>query len=106
MSSPRTNKFKRVPSVGKSMLTQFWDLNAPILEHQEDRRRTVKSAQYCSMLENELKLFIRSKRRRILTNEGVLHRDHARPHTGTATVETIRKLKFQLLPQPAYEVWL
>jgi hypothetical protein len=47
------------------------------------------------MLEEGLKLEILSKRRRMLTNGAVFHHDDARPHT-------IRKLKFGLLPHPAY----
>jgi len=53
------------------------------------------------MLEEEFKPAILSKRRGMLTNGVVLHHDNARTHTAAATVETILKLKFELLPHPA-----
>jgi hypothetical protein len=93
---PRTKKFKSVPSADKVMLTLFWNINGPILEHHQDRGLTVSSARYCTVLA------IRSKRIGMPTNGVVLHYDNARPHTAAATVETIRKLKFELLRHPAY----
>jgi len=84
------------------MLTLFWDFNGPILEHYQDHGQAVSSARYCAMLEEKLKPAIRSKHRGMLTDGVVLHRDNARPHTAAATVETIRKLKFELLPHPAH----
>jgi len=38
----------------------------------------------------------------MLTNGVDLHHNNIRPHTVAATVEMIRKLKFELLPHPAY----
>jgi histone-lysine N-methyltransferase SETMAR len=32
----------------------------------------------------------------------VLHQDNARPHATAATIETIQKLNFELLPHPPY----
>jgi hypothetical protein len=52
----------------------------------------------CATLEEELKP---TNRREMLTDGIVLHHDNAGPHTAAATVETIMKLKFELLSHPA-----
>jgi len=62
-SSPVAKKFKTQPSVGKFMLTVFWDSQGPILETYLERGTTVTSATYCDMLQREVKPAIRSKRR-------------------------------------------
>jgi hypothetical protein len=54
------------------------------------------------MLEEEFKPAMRSKRRRMLTNGVALHNDNIQSHTAAATVETIRKLEFELLPYQEY----
>jgi hypothetical protein len=38
----------------------------------------------------------------MLTTGVVLHHDNTRPHTAAATVETIQKLKLELLPHPSF----
>jgi histone-lysine N-methyltransferase SETMAR len=54
------------------------------------------------MLEDKLKPDIRSKRRGLLSQTLLLHHDNARPHAAAATIETIQKLNFELLPRPSY----
>jgi histone-lysine N-methyltransferase SETMAR len=54
------------------------------------------------MLGEELKPAIRGTRRGMLTNGVVMHHDNARPHIAVATVETIRKLKSELLLYSVY----
>jgi hypothetical protein len=54
------------------------------------------------MLEEEMKPAIRSKRRGSLTNVVVLQNENTQLHMVGVTVETIRKLKFELLSHPAY----
>jgi hypothetical protein len=66
-SSPRTMKFRSVPSAGKVILMLFWDFNGPILEHYQDLGQMVSSAWYCAMLEEELKSATCSKCRGMLT---------------------------------------
>jgi len=51
------------------------------------------------MLAVELIPAVRSKRIGILASGIVLHRGSARPHTASSDVETIRKLKLELLRQ-------
>jgi len=63
----------------------------------------MNSAQYCAVLEEEMKPAIHSKHRRMVTSGFGLHRDNAQPHTAAAaTIEIIQKLKFKLLSHPAY----
>ena len=87
-------KFKTQPSAGKLTLTVFWYSQGPVLEHYQERGKTINSARYSEMLTDRLKLAIRSKRRELLSKGVVLLHDNARPHTAVHTVETLRKLKF------------
>jgi hypothetical protein len=64
---PTNKKFKSVPSAGKVM-TLFRDFKGLILKHYQDHRQMVNSAQYCAMLEEEMKLTICSKHRGMLKN--------------------------------------
>ena len=54
------------------------------------------------MLIDRLKPEIRSKRRGHLSKGIVLLHDNARPHTAAHTVETLQKLKFEVLVHPPY----
>jgi [histone H3]-lysine36 N-dimethyltransferase SETMAR len=101
-NSPSKKKFKTQPSAGKVMLTVFWDSQGPILEHYMEQGTTVNSARYSEMLIDELKPAIRSKRRGVLSKGVLLLHDNARPHTAAHTVETIQKLKFEVLDHPPY----
>jgi hypothetical protein len=62
-------------------------LYGPILKHYENCGHTINSAQYCAILEEELKPIIHSKCRGILTNGLVLDHDNTQPHMTTATVK-------------------
>lgn len=100
--SPTKKKFKSQPSAGKLMLTVFWDSQGPVLEHYQERGSTINSARYSEMLIDRLKPAIRSKRRGLLSKGVVLLHDNARPHTAAHTVETLQKLKFEVLAHPPY----
>jgi len=67
-----TVNLQSVPSAGKVMLVLFWDFNGPILEHFQVCGQTVNKAQYCAMLEVELKPTVHSKCRGMLT-DGVVY---------------------------------
>lgn len=101
-SSPPPKKFRVTSSVGKLMLTLFWDRKGPILEHYMTRGSTVTSASYCDLMHNHLKPAIRTKRRGLLSSGVLLQHDNARPHTAHATVNKIKDLKMECLPHPAY----
>ena len=92
--SPCKKKFKTQPSAGKLMLTVFWDSQGPVMEHYQERGKTINSARYSEMLTDRLKPVIRSKRRRLLPKGVVFLHDSAHPHTAALTAETLRKLKF------------
>jgi histone-lysine N-methyltransferase SETMAR len=93
--------FKFPPSAGKLMLTLFWDMNRPILEHYQEKVETVNSVRYSTMLEEKLKLAIHSHHRLLSKNVLLLY-DNVRPHTAAATVTTIQKLKFETINHPPY----
>jgi hypothetical protein len=57
----KTKKFRTQPSVGKVMLTLFWDERGVILEHYMARGNTVTSATYAALLKNHLHPAIKSK---------------------------------------------
>jgi hypothetical protein len=80
----------------------FWNFIGITLNHHQVRGLMVSSSQNCAKLEKELKNAIRSKRRGFLTNGVLLHHENARHHTAAATVETIQKLEFEIVPYPAY----
>jgi histone-lysine N-methyltransferase SETMAR len=63
---------------------------------------TGNSERYSAMLKVKLIPTIRSKRRGLLSKTVLLHHDNAQPHTAAATIETIQKLNFKLLPHPPY----
>jgi histone-lysine N-methyltransferase SETMAR len=42
----------------------------------------------------------------LLLKTVLLHDDNARPHAAAATIETIQKLNFELLPHPPYSPYL
>jgi hypothetical protein len=97
-----SKKLKNVPSAKKVMMILFRDIIGPIFEHYMEHGQTVNSERYSAMLKNKLKPAIRSKWRGLLSKTVLLHRDTARTHSAAATVKTIQKLNFELLPHPAY----
>jgi histone-lysine N-methyltransferase SETMAR len=54
------------------------------------------------MLKDKLKPAIRSKWRGLLSKTVLLHHDNVQPPAAVATIETIQKLNFELLPHPPY----
>jgi len=98
--SPIRKKFKNQPSAGKLMLTVFWDSQGPLVEHYQERGSTINSAHYSEMLIDKLKPEIRGKCQGQLSKGIVLLHDNAHPHTAAHTVETLQKLKFEVLAHP------
>jgi len=88
------------------MLTLFWDVHGPILVHIQAHGQTVNGANYCAILQNELKPAICKKRRGMLSKKVLLHHDNARRHTAAATAGTVQQLGFELLQHPPYSLHL
>ena len=61
------------------MVTLFWDEKGVILEHYTPRGTTVTRASYSDLLQNHLRLAIKSKRRGLLSTGVLLQHDNARP---------------------------
>jgi hypothetical protein len=76
-SSPVKKKLKLAPSAGKLMLTLFWDINGPILEHYQEKGETDNSVRYSTMLEETLKPAICSHHCRHLPKGVLLLQDNA-----------------------------
>jgi hypothetical protein len=74
----------------------------PIPETYLERGRTVTSATYCDMLQGGLKPENRSKRRGRLSEAVLLLHDNAHPHTVACTLETLRKLKWEVMEPAAH----
>ena len=51
-TSTKLKKFRTQPSMGKVMLTLFWDERGVILEHYMPRGNTVTSATYTDLLKH------------------------------------------------------
>jgi hypothetical protein len=68
------------------MLTLFWDAQAPILEHYQQRDTPINSVRYSEMLWDKLKPAIGTKRRGLLPKGVAMLHYNARPHTVAHTI--------------------
>jgi histone-lysine N-methyltransferase SETMAR len=104
-SSPSTKKFKvtSMPSVGKVMLTLFWDSQGVLLTHFHKHDENVNSALYCDIL-LKLRNAICRKRPGQLRRGILLHHDNARPYTARATQERIQELQQEILEHLPYSL--
>ncbi|BFZ02563.1 hypothetical protein BsWGS_05602 [Bradybaena similaris] len=90
-------------SSGKVLLTLFSVMNDPLVEHYLKKRgETVNSARYTTFFEDELKPAIRSRHRGLLSRGVLILHDNAHPHTATAILDTIKRLRSQILEHPPY----
>jgi hypothetical protein len=101
-SSPVAKKFMMQPLAGKLMLSVFWCSQGPILETYLECGTTVTSATYCDMLQRGLKPSIHSERRGRLSEGILLLHNNACSHTAARTLETLRKLKWEVMGHPAH----
>lgn len=100
-SSPKPKRARRSRSAGKVMATFFWDWQGVIHVDFLTDARTVNAAYYSDLLATDVKEKIRSKRKTGGKRVAFLQ-DNARPHTAKTTMETLRKLKWNLLTHPPY----
>jgi hypothetical protein len=80
-------------TTGKLKFTVFGTLSRDVLNNEQ-----------CSLLCDELKPEIRGQQRGLLSESVVMLHDNACPHTVTHTVETLRKLNFEVLEHPLYSL--
>jgi hypothetical protein len=86
---PSSEKFNFKPSVGKVMLTLFWDSQGVLSCHFQNRGENMNAALSCEVL-LKLQDAIRRKRSGQPARRVLLHHDNSRPHTGRTTEERIQ----------------
>ncbi len=98
-NSPRTKKFKRVPSADRVMLMIFWDPKGVLFTDYLEKEQTVNSERYITTLRalQKWRLSVRP-----CNGCTLLHHDNARPYTSHATVDTIDTLNFDVIVYPTY----
>ena len=105
MVSPRVSetpkKAKTTFSAGNVMATIFWDSKGVVYMDFLTKRRKINAEYYSALLEGPVKTTIRNRRKKAQISVSFLQ-DNARPHVATRTMETIQKLKWNVLPHPAY----
>jgi hypothetical protein len=101
-SLPKPVQFHTQTSVGKAMLTLYWDHQGPLVEHYMSQGTKVTSALSYAVLRNHLIPAIRSKHCG-LHSIGVLWlHDTLRPHAACVRAETIMGIHFECLPYLPY----
>jgi histone-lysine N-methyltransferase SETMAR len=83
------------------MATVFWDSKGVLYVDFLTQHRTINAQYYSALLEGPVKAAIRNKRKRAQTSVSFLQ-DNTRPHMATRTMETIQKLKWNVLAHPPY----
>ena len=99
--SLKPRKAKTTFSSGKDMATIFWDSKGLLYVDFVTERRTINAEYYSALLEDPVKTAIRNKRKMAQTSVSFLQ-DNARPHVVARTVDTIQKLKWNVLPHSPY----
>ena len=98
LSNPRAWRSR---SAGKVTATFFWDWQGVIHVDFLTDARTVNAAYYSELLATDLKEKLRSKQKTGGKRVAFLQ-DSARPHTAKTTMETLQKLKWNLLTHLPY----
>jgi len=99
--SPKPKKAKTTFSAGKVMATIFWDSKGVLYVDFLTECRTINAEYYSALHKGPVKTAIRNKRKRAQTSVSFLQ-DNARPHVAARTMDTIQKLKWNILPLPPY----
>ena len=83
------------------MATIFWDCKGVLYMDFLTEHRTINTEYYLALLKGPVKTLIRNKRKGAQTSLSFLQ-DNAHPHLATRTMDTIQKLKWNILPHPPY----
>jgi transposase len=83
------------------MATIFWDSKGVLYVEFLTECRTINAEYYSALLEGRVKTAISNNRKRVQTSVLFLQ-DNARPHMAARTMDTIQKLKWNILPHPPY----
>lgn len=94
-------KARTVPSIGKVMITVFWDAQGIVFIDYLPKGETINAARYVSSL-NNLHNILSKKRPGKLRQRILLQHDNARPHTARATLTALRDKNWEILPHPPY----
>lgn len=86
----------------KVMLSIWWNFKGIIHFELLPANQTITSEVYCAQLER-LSQVLKEKEPALVNRKGViLHHDNARPHCSRITLEKLRELGWEVLPQPSY----
>ena len=99
--SPPPRKFKVSKSVGKIMVSVFWDASGILLVDFLEKGRSINGEYYASLL-GELRAAIVQKRRGKISRGVRLLQDNAPPHKSRVAVVKAIDCGFELLPHPPY----
>ena len=99
--SPNAKKAKTTFYAGKVMATIFWDSKGVLYMDFLTERRTINAEYYSALFEGPVKIAMRNKRKRVQTSVSFLQ-DNARPHMAARTMDSIQKLKWNVLQHPPY----
>ena len=99
--SPAPKKVKTVSSVGKIMVTIFWDEDGVLIVDFLESGQTINSERYFKVL-RKLKQAIKKKHPGLDVTNITMHHDNARPHTAHITAQEIANMGWKIMPQPPY----
>ena len=101
--SPKPKKVKTTFSAWEVMATIFWDSKGVLYMDFLTERCTIRADYYSAVLEGPVRTAIRNKRKRAQTSVSFLQ-DNAHPYVAACTMDTIQKLKWNILPHPPYSL--
>lgn len=99
---PGPVKAKTVPSVGKVMVSVFWDCEGIVHIDFLEKGVTINADYYCNLISEDVRRALQNKRRGKLSSGIILHHDNATPHTALKTRSLLTHLKWDVLCHPPY----